>query len=39
MEKEIEELEEKIRNHSITDLEVELYLMLIEQVNLPEDEE
>ena len=38
MEKEIEELEDKIRNHSITDLEVELYLMLIEQVNLPEED-
>jgi hypothetical protein len=39
MEREIEELEEKIRNHTITDLEVELYLMLIEQVNLPKDED
>jgi hypothetical protein len=39
METEIEELEEKIRNHTITNLEIELYLMLIEQVNLPKDED
>jgi len=35
---EIEELEVKIRNHTITDLEIQIYLMLIERVNLPEEE-
>ena len=36
---EIEELEAKIRNHTITDLEIQIYLMLIEQVNLPNEED
>lgn len=36
---EIEELEAKIRNHTITDLEIQIYLMLIDAVELPNDED
>lgn len=36
---EIEELEAKIRNHTITDLEIQIYLMLIDSVELPNDED
>lgn len=36
---EIEKLEEKIRNHTITDLEIDIYLMLIDAIELPDEEE